>query len=553
MAAEDIARQILPRETLVLALPPTRADASAMRALFVSHEIDCEFFADLRELCESLRLGAGSIILSEEAVIADGTSLIQWIREQPVWSDLPLIILSRSGPESSRLAQILPLLGNISVVERPVRTNTLISLVRSSLRARMRQYEVRDHLRQREETEEALRRAQQIEHTARFEAERSSRIKDEFLATLSHELRTPLQAILGWSQMLRRSQDLQKLRDGLSMIERNARSQAQIISDLLDMSSIISGKVRLDIQALDLAGIIEAAVDTVRPAAEAKGIRLTLDTEKQSARGDPGRLQQVFWNLLTNAVKFTPKGGAVAVSARLVGEQFEVEVMDEGEGIEPGFLPFVFDRFRQADSSTGRRHGGLGLGLSIVKQLVELHGGTVSVFSEGKGSGTTFKVVLPLNARAGEQAQEAARKYQAEMSSTLEMDLERPNLKGLVILVIDDEADTRLLIRSLLEECEAVVVAAASAEEALAILGCQKFNLIISDIGMPDIDGYALMRDVRALHTEARLTPAIALTAYAGTQDRVRTVQAGYQMHLAKPVEPYELLAMVASFAKTDV
>jgi signal transduction histidine kinase/ActR/RegA family two-component response regulator len=553
MAAEDIAQPLLPRETLVLALPPTRADASAMRALFASNAIDCEFFVDLRELCESLRLGAGSIILSEEAATADGTLLIEWIREQPVWSDLPMIILSRSGPESSRLAQLLPPLGNVSVVERPVRTNTLISLVRSSLRARMRQYEVRDHLRQREQTEEALRRAQQIEHTARFEAERSSRIKDEFLATLSHELRTPLQAILGWSQMLRRSQDLQKLRDGLSMIERNARSQAQIISDLLDMSSIISGKVRLDIQALDLAGVIEAAVDTVRPAADAKGIRLTLDIEKQTARGDPGRLQQVFWNLLTNAVKFTSKGGAVAVSARLVGEQYEVKIMDEGEGIEPGFLPFVFDRFRQADSSTGRRHGGLGLGLSIVKQLVELHGGTVSVFSEGKGSGTTFKVALPLNARVGEQAQEAARKYQGEMSSTLEMDLERPNLKGLVILVIDDEADTRLLIRSLLEECEAIVVPAASAEEALAILGCQKFNLIISDIGMPDIDGYALMRDVRALHTDVRSTPAIALTAYAGTQDRVRTVQAGYQMHLAKPVEPYELLAMVATFAKTDV
>ena len=541
-------------EHRVLVLPPTRADAAAIKQLFDARQIDCDIVADMRSLCWKIHEGAASVLVSEEALIASPEMFLACVKVQPVWSDLPVLVLARSGTEPVTLAPILGGLGNVSVVERPVRMSTLVSLLQSSLRARERQYQVRQHLIEQARAEAALREAEQTERAARTEAERAGRIKDEFLATLSHELRTPLHAILGWSQILRKSSGVNpKVAEGLSVIERNARSQAQIISDLLDMSSIISGKVRLDVQAADLAAIVEAAVNTVRPAAEAKEIRLhtILDPLARPVRGDPNRLQQIFWNLLTNAVKFTPKGGRVSVILERVESHLELKVVDNGEGIDGEFLPHVFDRFRQADSSMDRRHGGLGLGLSIVKQLVELHGGSIAASSAGKGQGSTFSISLPLMATLDDfrglptSRQPAESEFQEPAAAG-----PRASLLGLKVLVVDDEADARALIRTLLEECQACVVTAGSAEEALALLVREHPDLLISDVGMPVEDGYHLIRRVRALRGGGGATPAIALTAYARVEDRMKAIEAGYQMHLAKPVEPAELITMVSSWKR---
>jgi signal transduction histidine kinase len=383
----------------VVVLPPTSADAVAIDDLMAAHRISCTIVHDMEALCAAIQKGAGAIVVSEEALTIASSALATCIAEQDIWSDLPVIVLSCSGAESVALSRILPALGNVNVIERPVRDTTLVGLARSALRARARQYQVRDYLVEEARTQEALREREQAERTARSAAERSSRINDALIATLSHELRTPLHAILAWSQILRRSPALPpKVEEGLSVIERSSRSQVQIIGDLLDMSSIISGKVALDVQSVDLARIVESAVDTVRPAAQAKEIllRVVLDPLTHPVRGDPGRLQQIFCNLIANAVKFTPKGGRVSVGLERVNSHLEINIEDTGEGIDPTFLPHVFDRFRQADASTPRAHGGLGLGLSIVKQLVELHGGTVSAKSRGKGAGSTFRVSLPL-------------------------------------------------------------------------------------------------------------------------------------------------------------
>jgi signal transduction histidine kinase/ActR/RegA family two-component response regulator len=538
----------------VLVLPPTRADAAAIKQLLDTRSIECEIVPDMQALCLKIHEGAGSVLISEEALTANPDLFLSCVAFQPVWSDLPVLVLSRSGAESATLAPLLGGLGNVSVVERPVRMTTLVSLLLSSLRARHRQYQVRQHLIEQALAEAALREAEQTERTARTEAERAGRIKDEFLATLSHELRTPLHAILGWSQILRKSSDVNpKVAEGLSVIERNARSQAQIISDLLDMSSIISGKVRLDVQEADLALIVDAAINTVRPAADARDIRLhiILDPLARPVRGDPNRLQQIFWNLLTNAVKFTPKGGRVSVTLERVDSHLELKVADNGDGIDPEFLPHVFDRFRQADSSMDRRHGGLGLGLSIVKQLVELHGGTIAARSAGKGKGSTFIISLPLMAAMDDFRDLPVSHHPAE-SAFQERVLVSPraNLQGLKVLVVDDEADARALIRKLLEEYEACVVTAGSAEEAFTLLASEHPDLLISDVGMPVEDGYHLIRRVRALRDDLGATPAIALTAYARVEDRMKAIEAGYQMHLAKPVEPAELITMVSSWKR---
>jgi hypothetical protein len=393
------------------------------------------------------------------------------------------------------------------------------------------------------------------ERAARAEAERQSRIKDEFLATLSHELRTPLNAILGWSQVLRSRQtgSAEDIQRGLETIERNARAQTRIIEDLLDMSRIVSGKIRLDVQRVDLASVIEAAVGTVRHAADAKGVRLllVLDPAAGPVAGDPARLQQVFWNLLSNSVKHSQRGGRVQVLLERVNSHLEVSVIDDGEGISPEFLPLVFDRFRQADSTTTRRHGGLGLGLSIVKQLVELHGGTVRAKSPGVGKGATFTVMLPLTPVHHDPAPVGERRHpRADVDASVFPEA-CVKLTGVRVLVVDDELDARSLVQRLLEDCEAVVLTAASAPEALSLLLQEKPDVLVSDIGMPGEDGYSLIRKVRALESDAGgEVPAVALTAYARSEDRTRAMLAGFQTHVAKPVEPVELVATVASLAR---
>ena len=392
------------------------------------------------------------------------------------------------------------------------------------------------------------------ERTARAEAERAGRIKDEFLATLSHELRTPLNAILGWANILRDDPaDTEGVAEGLAIIERNARAQNQIIEDLLDMSRIISGKVRLDVHRTDLAPIVEAAIETVRPAAEAKGIRIqtVLDPAARPVSGDPNRLQQVFWNLLSNAIKFTPRGGRVQVLLERVNSHLEVSVIDTGKGIDADFLPHVFDRFRQADSSTTRQHGGLGLGLAIVKQLIELHGGTVRVKSGGRDLGTTFVVALPLTVLHRESDPSSEERRHPAGGPLAPPALDRDlRLTAVRVLVVDDEPDARALVQRLLEERGAKVKTNGSVAEALASLREERFDVLVSDIGMPDEDGYALIRQVRALEAEqGGALPAIALTAYARSEDRMKAVLAGFQMHVTKPVEPAELLTMVASLA----
>ncbi len=387
------------------------------------------------------------------------------------------------------------------------------------------------------------------ERAARGEAERMSSLKDEFLATLSHELRTPLSAILGWSQVLRlRRMSAEELEQGLQAIERNARVQIRLIEDLLDMSRITSGKLGLDVQPVDPATIIEAAIETVRPAAEAKGIRLhtVLDPAAGPVSGDPNRLQQVVWNLLSNAIKFTGRGGHIQIALERVNSYVEISIADTGIGIDSGFLPHVFERFRQADASSTRQFSGLGLGLSIVKHLVELHGGLVRASSQGQGKGATFAVLLPLtiihDSRHGED------RVHPKAERAVSLDFTRTDLTGLKILVVDDEADARELIRRVLEECRAEVLVAATAEAALDCIRHDRPDVLVSDVGMPDVDGYELLKRVRALGPSGggRL-PAIALTAFARSEDRTRALRAGFLVHVSKPVEPSELVATVAS------
>jgi len=397
---------------------------------------------------------------------------------------------------------------------------------------------------------EAERAAAEIERLYR-QAEESSRLKEEFLATISHELRTPLSAILGWARMLRLGQlSPEDTAKALDTIERNARAQAQLVDDLLDVSRIITGKLRMDVRPADPPSFIDPAVEAVRPAAEAKGVRVqkVVDTGAISIPGDPVRLQQVVWNLLSNAIKFTPRGGHVQIRSERVNSHLEIVVSDTGQGISADFLPHVFDRFRQADQKTSRLHGGMGLGLAIVRHLVELHGGTVRAASEGEGKGATFTVALPIIPiyqvdPSGGRVHPGARDMPPDDSTD--------RLDGLKILVVDDEADTRDLLKQGLEYCGATVKVVGCAKEALDSLTHEIPDILISDIGMPGTDGYDFIRQVRGLppHRGGKVA-AIALTAYTRVEDRLLALRAGYDMHVPKPVELAELVAVAASVAR---
>ncbi len=403
-----------------------------------------------------------------------------------------------------------------------------------------------------EQEREALLRSEQ---EARKEAEAADRLKDEFLATVSHELRTPLSAILGWSAMLNLGDiDDETRTNALKVIERNARSQASIVDDILDVSRIITGKLNIEQRTVDLAPLIHTAVDTLHPAATAKEIKITvaLDSQRGLVTGDPARLQQIVWNLASNAIKFTPAGGRVAIHLKRVDSHLEFSVSDTGIGINKPFLPHVFERFRQADSSTTRAHGGLGLGLAIVRHLVELQGGTVLAESEGTGKGSVFTVRLPVAAAVDLPAAEP-RAAAAPLDRVDQSVLREFDLRGLRVLVVDDEQDTLEIVSLLLRCYGATVRTSLSSGHALEVFNDWKPNVLISDVGMPGEDGYSFISKVRSLPPEAGgETPALALTAYVREEDRLRSLAAGYEMHVKKPVEPFILAEAVARLAKRN-
>jgi PAS domain S-box-containing protein len=387
----------------------------------------------------------------------------------------------------------------------------------------------------------------EAERGARMLAQRSARIKDEFLATLSHELRTPLNAILGWSQLLRTrsTPEPAEFQRAMEVIERNARAQVRLIDDLLDLSRIMSGRFRLDVQQVSLVEIVKGALDSIEPTAQTKGVRLEsiLDPKSVIVSGDAGRLQQIFWNLLSNAIKFTPKGGKVQVLLQRVNSHIEFSVSDTGIGIPPAFLPHVFERFSQKDTSTHREYGGLGLGLAISKQLVDLHGGSIQAKSLGEGQGATFVVNLPLIILGIDRhPSHRIHPTAADFGDSPPV----PKLDGVHVLLVDDEADALELIRRVLETQGALVTTVGSGEEALRLLETSEPDVLISDIGMSGMDGYQFMRLMRAAEPKNRRTPALALTAFARPDDRKHAILAGYQAHLAKPFDMAELAIVVA-------
>jgi PAS domain S-box-containing protein len=400
----------------------------------------------------------------------------------------------------------------------------------------------------RKRIEEDRERFLEAERFAREQALRVGRMKDEFLATLSHELRTPLNAVMGWARLLTTGRmSAQDLREAGQIIERNALLQKQLIDDLLDMSRITSGKLRLEVLRIEPASVIDDAIQAMQPTADAKGIHIerNLDRHIGQISGDPTRLQQVVWNLLSNALKFTPRGGRVRVGLRQVYSHIELTVSDTGQGISPEFLPRLFDRFSQADASANRKHGGLGLGLAIVKQLVELHGGSIDAKSDGPDKGATFIIRLPVLPPAFK-----AYESSLEPSSIAENGLAKADLSALKVLIVDDELDARELVKRLLSESGAQVITSDCATEALRLLEQDVPDMLVSDIGMPGIDGYEFLRKVRKIQNSAAArVPAIALTAFACSEDRTRALRAGFIAHVAKPFEPSELLATIAVVA----
>ena len=479
----------------------------------------------------------GAIIFWKPIYRFDG--LVKVITAVASWSTVAALVVAT--PQALRLPGMAKLNTELTQ-EVEERKQTESALRQSEQRLQVNEERLRQALAERETLLAS-------ERNARSEAERANRLKDEFLSVVSHELRTPLSAILAHSQLLQLGQiPADEVTDSYRAIERNGKAQVQIIDDLLDMSRIISGKIRLDVRPVQLSEVIEAAIETIRPAADAKSIRLqpVLDQVTGPVLGDFDRLQQVFRNILSNAVKFTPKGGRIQVSLERVNSHLEVNVADTGDGIPADFLPYVFDRFRQAEDATTRSHGGLGLGLAIVKQIVELHGGTVKAQSPGENQGSTFTVILPLQVV---HSNEPDRLHpQAEIGPSQIYGV--PNLGSVKVLVVDDEPDARDIIRRLLAGQHADVMVASSADEALEILKTFHPDVLLSDIGMPDKDGYQFIQDVRSMAAgDGGGVPAVALSAFVRTEDRRRAMLAGYQSHLAKPVDPGELIAVVAMLA----
>jgi signal transduction histidine kinase/DNA-binding NarL/FixJ family response regulator len=521
-----------PEALAVAVYAPVGRDGALTCALLGREGIACREYASLAAVCSDDLESFGALLLTEEALDhAHIEMLIEALAAQPGWSDIAVLLFA-GGELTGGAAYRRRGLGgltNVTVVERPVRAAALVSLVRAAQRARARQFQMRDLL-------ASL-------HAAREQAERASRLKDEFLATLSHELRTPLNAILGWTALLRQhAVEPDRIPRVLDIVERNALAQAQLVSDVLDVSRMVAGKIRLNPTPMSVAAAVKDAIDTVKPAADARGVALEFADPNDSLviTGDAERIRQVVWNLLSNAVKFTPHGGRVTVAAARAGGFVEVTVADTGVGLTPEFLPFVFDRFRQADQSFTRTHGGLGIGLSIVKQVVEMHGGQVSAASEGAGRGAVFTVRLPIAAVDGAPADDAAANEGSPAGAPID-------LSTRMILVLDDDGGTRELLTTILTRAGAIVTTASSAEEAMTAIDARVPDLIVADIGMPVEDGLSFCRRLRNrdVHQGANV-PSIALSAYTRAEDRAAALAAGFDAFVAKPATPADLFSAIA-------
>ena len=518
-----------PDAARVLIFAPIGRDANLTVDLLSRAGITCQICHSMNDVCIELARAAGAILLTEEALSDPRLDdLAEALTAQPPWSDISILLFAGSDRSEASLRTLhkLEVLRNVTLLDRPIRTAAVVSTVRAALRGRQRQYELRDTL-------VALQRA-------RIEAEHANRLKDEFLATVSHELRTPLNAILGWVAMLRQARfEPTRVASILEIIERNAKAQAQLIADVLDISRMITGRVKLELTPVSLARVISDAVDSIRPGTVARGIDLHLDVEEGPvANADPDRLQQVVWNLLSNACKFTPEGGRIDIILRADRSRASITVSDTGVGISPEFMPYVFDRFRQAEQGFTRSHGGLGLGLAIVKHLVEMHGGEVTATSAGPGKGATFEVRLPL-------ARAITRPHR-DQRQTGSPEIHKVDLSDRTVLVVDDDETTRELMVTLLEQSGAHVHAVGSVRDALEQFNLDIPEIVLADIGMPEEDGLSMIRRIRQ-RAPARggLVRAIAVSAYARPEDRQAALAAGYDDFLAKPVMPADVLSAV--------
>jgi len=541
---------------------PIRADGQTVGAVLVFRDS-----SERRRAEQTRALLAGIVDSSEDAIVSKSLKgivtswnkaaerMFGWTAQEAIGQAIYLIIPAELRDEETmilsriRQGQRVEHFETIRITKDGRRLN--ISLTVSPIRNRGGQIigasKIARDITGRVQIEEERTMLLASERAARERAEAASRAKDEFVAMISHEIRSPLNAILGWSQMVRQGTlDETATANALESIERNARAQAQLVSDLLDISRVITGKLRINARPVDITNSLESALESIRPAAEARQIQIEVEREPYATvvTGDADRLQQVFWNLLSNAVKFTPRGGRVEVKVARVDSQLELAITDTGAGISAEFLPYIFERFTQADTTSARHHAGLGLGLSIVRHIVELHGGTVTAESRGVGQGATFRVMLPvraLNPRGSESLPEAL--PVAILANDIALDRIR-------VMVVDDEAETRDLLKTMLASHGAEVSAYASGAEALAQVDHCKPQVIVSDIGMPGQDGYTFIRKVRRLGAEVGGIPAIALTAYARADDRMRALAAGFQMHVPKPVEASELVMVIASLVK---
>lgn len=535
-------------------LADDNADMREYVRRLLATKYDVEVVSDGETALETARDKDIDLVLSDVMMPKlDGFGLLKALRTNQRTRTIPVILLSARAGEESRVEGMGA--GADDYLVKPFSARELLARVEAHLNLKQL----------RRETEEAVLQLMVQEQKARANAEMANRVKDDFLAMLSHELRTPLNAIVGWTHLLKNGKLNENERErGIDVIDRNAAAQRAIIDELLDVSRIVTGKLKLEAKPVELAGVVNEAIDAVRPAAEVKGIQIvtSIDPKAGLILGEAVRLQQVIWNLLSNSVKFTPTQGRITVDLKVAGRNLEVVVADTGEGIEPQFLPHIFERFQQADTSSKRSHGGLGLGLSIVRSLVEMHGGEVHALSEGKGKGSTFIVSLPMIALADYEepgteatdvnAQLLARRWKGSASNAAAPELRADLLQGLKVLAVDDQQDTRELIVVALNRYGAEVRTSDSASTALEMIREWRPHVVVSDIGLPEMDGYDFMRQLRELEGDGERIPAIAVTGYAGVMDESKALNAGYAVHLSKPIELSQLVAAVAKLCRRE-